>query len=546
MRVANPLIPLLLAIPFLSLGQSEQGIPVTDPLVVSKCASCHPVDDHAIMQRISFERSTPEGWEEALKRMIRANRVTLTPPEARAIVKYLSAAHGLAPQESKPIMYYVERRIHDETGSIDDTLLDSCAKCHAAARELSWRRSAAEWKEFSEAHLQHYKLPVNESAVALLSKLAPLHTPEWEAWSAKHDTPSLTGRWLVTAHVQGRGQYVGEMEVQPGAADGEFTTRVTLRSLRDGATVLRTGRNVVYDGHEWRGRSKGSNPPLVPGAVPPDDLGSEAREVMWFSPDGATAEGRWYWGQYQEFGFDVKMQRASSAPALIASDTLSLKTASRGNRVRLIGDHLPTSVKSSDVSFGPGLTVKRIISSSPTEIVAEIDVAADASPGKRDISFRTSTLAGALAIYDRVDYVRVTPESSLAAFGAPGFTRGYQQFEAVGFQRGPDGKSHTADDLELGPVDVTWSMEVFYEVEGAKREIVGDVSNNGFFTPAETSPNINYDIWVIATAKNDKKMNGDPLVGKGYVVVTVPFYMFEGRRYVRDLDRWIEDGSATR
>ena len=29
---------------------------------------------------------------------------------------------------------------------------------------------------------------------------------------------------------------------------------------------------------------------------------SEMREVMWISPDQSQAEGRWFWGEYQEFG----------------------------------------------------------------------------------------------------------------------------------------------------------------------------------------------------------------------------------------------------
>jgi hypothetical protein len=66
------------------------------------------------------------------------------------------------------------------------------------------------------------------------------------------------------------------------------------------------------------------------------------------------------------------------------------------------------------------------------------------------------------------------------------------------------------------------------------------VSPTGFFTPAAHSPGTNYDVWVIATTRNDKK----PLVGKSYVVVTVPSYTFLGHRYVRDLDRWIDDGKA--
>jgi quinohemoprotein amine dehydrogenase len=546
MQASGPLprllLALLLALPLLVLGQTEEGIAVTDQLMLAKCAACHPVDERGNMQRISWERATPEGWEEALKRMIRANRVTLTGPEARAIVKYLSASHGLAPAESRPVMYYVERRFHDETGEANENLLDACAKCHAVGRVLSWRRSAAEWKEFSAAHLARYKLPLNEEAIKFLSKTAPLHSQEWSAWSAGTRIPDLTGRWLVTAHVPGRGMFYGEMAVQAGAEEGEFLTSLSLKGVTDGSSILRSGHSVVYAGYEWRGKSKGSGPPNGG----PDDPGSEAREVMWFSPDGSTADGRWYWGQYQEFGFDVKMQRASSGPTLLSVDLPAMKIGSKSNHIRVLGDHFPARVKAADLSAGPDVKVRRVLSSTANEIVAEMEVAADAVAGKRDLVYGPSRLPGALAIYDRVDYVKVTPESSMAAFGSEGYPRGFQQFEAIGYQRGADGRVHTADDLELGPINANWSIEVFYEVDSSKRDLVASVTPSGFFTPAAESPKTNFDVWVIATAKSEKNKDGKPLVGKGYVVVTVPTYTFNGRKYVRDLDRWIEDGSATR
>src|SRR5271167_1245108 len=119
----------------------EEGIPVTDPLVIAKCGTCHTRDQQGNMQRISWERTTPEGWQEALKRMILVNGVSLTPEEARAIVKYLSTSHGLAPEEAKPVMYDVERRIHQETSIPNDNIGHACARCHTFARALSWRRS---------------------------------------------------------------------------------------------------------------------------------------------------------------------------------------------------------------------------------------------------------------------------------------------------------------------------------------------------------------------------------------------------------------------
>ena len=267
---------------------------------------------------------------------------------------------------------------------------------------------------------------------------------------------------------------------------------------------------------------------------------------MWVAPDGSRAEGRWFWGQYDELGFDVTMQRASSEPSLLLVDPPSFKAGSNANRIRLIGDRFPAQVTPADVSVGQGMTVRRIISSTPGEIVAEVDVAADAPSGKRNVSFRSSTIERAVAIYDRVDYVKVTPESSLATFGGQSYARGFQQFEAIGYQRGADGRPQTADDLELGPVQVTWSMEVFYDIDPTTQDRVGTVSPTGLFTPAAANPGNNHDVWIVATAKTEHGTNGKPLVGKGYLVVTVPTYTFEGRTFVRELGRWIEEGSSAR
>src|SRR5271167_437728 len=77
------------------------GIPVTNQLVISKCGACHTKDEKGNMLRISWERATPEGWEEAIKRMVRLNNVPLTPADARSILKYLATYHGLAPEEAK-------------------------------------------------------------------------------------------------------------------------------------------------------------------------------------------------------------------------------------------------------------------------------------------------------------------------------------------------------------------------------------------------------------------------------------------------------------
>jgi len=504
------------------------GIPVTDPTVIAKCGACHKVDEQGNMQRVSFARATPEGWQALLKRKLRTGQITITQSEARAILTYLSDTLGLAPEETQPLMYEPERRVHDETGSANETLLKACAKCHTLAKALSWRRTPDDWKQFLSTH---YKVKLTDDLTKLISDAAPLDTPQWASWSARKQSPDLTGRWLVTAHMQGRGQFCGQLLVKPGLNPGEFLTLVNLRSINDGTVIERSGRIAVYSGHEWRGRSKGANR----ASSAPDDPDTDAREAMWISPDGSRMQGRWFWGQYQEFGFDVSAQPASATggSTLLAVDVASLKIGTTANRLRLIGDHFPAQVTPADLAAGAGVTVRRIISNSPSEVVAELDVSPDAQPGRRDITLAGSRLPAALALYDRIDYIRVLPDSAMAAFGNETHLRGFQQFEAIAYQRGPDNRLHTADDLELGPIKAAWSMEVFYETDTSQHDLVGSVSQTGFFTPAAKNPGTNYDVWVIATA-ND-------MTGKSYVVVTIPTYQFQGRTYVRDLDRWVAE-----
>jgi quinohemoprotein amine dehydrogenase len=463
----------------------------------------------------------------------------------------------MAWRPSNPVMYLAERRIQDETNIPTDNVRGACANCHPMAKPLSWRRSQEDWRLLANLHIALYpqadeafRLGMNaggfdeerhhvepgapvplDEALAYLGKTAPLHTPEWAAWRARMRNPRMAGRWVVSAYIPGRGRFIGEMQIEAAGADGdEFTTRVNLTSLKDGSTIERSGHSLVYAGYAWRGRSKGN----LPANAAPDDLASDMREVMWVAPDQSTAEGRWFWGRYQEFGLDVKMRRPSADPTLIAVDRTSLKTGSAGNRVRLVAESLPAQIAPADLDFGPGITVRRIISHTPGEIVAEVDVAKDAVSGKRDIIYRGSALENAIAVYDRIDYIQITPGSAIARLGSQRHPKGYQQFEAIGYQRGADGKIHTSDDVELGPVEVTWSVEEFYSAYGDDdKEFVGSLGPNGLFTPASDGPNPQRrfsrnsygDIWIVATAKNEKDKNGRPLTGKSYLVVTVPAYI---------------------
>ena len=233
------------------------------------------------------------------------------------------------------------------------------------------------------------------------------------------------------------------------------------------------------------------------------------------------------------------MQRATSEVTLIGLDRSSLKTGSQANRLRLIGDNIPAKMTPADLDLGAGVTVRRIVSSTPSEVVAEVDVAGDASAGKRDVALRRSVLPGATAIYDHVDSIKVNPESALALFGSQTRPRRYQQFEAIGYQRDPKG------DVELGPVDVTWSIEDFYSVDAHDTSFIGKMNATGLLRPRRPAkPTTTFG--PSRKHKDEKDKDNNPLVGKSYLVVSIPELTFGGQRYIRDLGRWVPDGPSPR
>jgi quinohemoprotein amine dehydrogenase len=337
-----------------------------------------------------------------------------------------------------------------------------------------------------------------------------LHTPEWAQWQATRRAPKLAGRWAVAAYLPGKGKFVGEMLIEAAGAD-DFTAKTTLTSVKTGEKVTRTSKGVVYTGYAWRGSAtSGAN---------------REREVMAFSRDQQSAEGRWFWGGYQEFGYDVVLKRAGDGPVLTTTDTFSLPAGAKGATVRVYGDALPAGLTPADLDFGTGVTVTGISAQSPAMLTVKVDVDAKAIVGKRDVFVRRAALPGALAVYQKIDYIK-TPESALARLGGTTHPKGYYQFEAIGWSNGLDGKPNTADDVALGPVAAKWSVEEFMAHYGDDdKEFVGSLSADGLFTPNIEGPNEkrkfgtnNYgDVWIVASYEG--------LVSKTYFIVTIPAYM---------------------
>src|SRR3546814_7415704 len=138
----------------------------------------------------------------------------------------------------------------------------------------------------------------------------------------------------------------------------------------------------------------------------------------------------------------------------------------------------------------------------------------------------------------------VTPETSLAHLGGIKYGKGYEQFEATAWSKGPDGKTGTDDDFPIMPVDADWAMKEFPTVTYDNDiKFVGQLDKAGFFTPNVEGPNPerrfsrnNYgEVWIVATAKTLKDKEGKPMSAQAYLVTTVPAYKRRSEEHTSEL-----------
>ena len=136
-------------------AQEMAGIAINDRLTITKCGGCHQRDSQGMMRRLSYIRTSPEVWEQAIKRMVRLNGLVIKPEEAREILKFLSANNGLAPEEAKPVFWEAEHRLYrDQSDKIpDDALQHTCNYCHTIGRVLTQRRTKDDYDKLIAMHL---------------------------------------------------------------------------------------------------------------------------------------------------------------------------------------------------------------------------------------------------------------------------------------------------------------------------------------------------------------------------------------------------------
>jgi quinohemoprotein amine dehydrogenase len=529
--------------------EDDEGIPITSDAVKAACSSCHKADDKGRLSRISFRRTTPEGWQETIRRMVTLNKADIEPEQARAVVKYLSDRLGLAPEEAKPAAFEVERRMIDFKYSANTDTDRVCSSCHSMGRVMLQRRTGKEWDLVVAMHRGYYPLvdfqvfrrggpPASEpgpdgrppdnrhpmdKALGHLKSAFPFTTTEWAAWSATMRSPRLDGTWILSGYEPGEGPVFGTVTISPNpSSPDEFTTQITYRYARSGRAVTRAGRALVYTGYQWRGRT------MVGG----DDKTS-LREVMWVDRDWQSIAGRWFWGEHDEFGIDIQLRRQGRETVVAGVDRPSLKRATSAQTVRVFGANFASGLAARDIDFGRGVTVARVVSSTPELLAVEVNVAADAPVGVRDLFVAGVLKSNALVVYEKVDTIKVAPAWNMARVGGAVFPKMFARFEAVAYSNGADGKPDTKDDLALGAVDATWTIEEYTATfDDDDRKFVGEIdASRGLFTPALDGPNPARsgnrnnvgDVWVIAT--HTPPDGGKPVRARAHLVVTVPLYL---------------------
>ena len=528
--------------------EAEPGIPITSEAVKGACGSCHPADARGCLTRISFRRTTPEGWQETIKRMATLNAAPLEPAVGREVVRYLANELGLAPEEAGPAAFEVERRLIEYEYPDKDTQR-TCGACHSIGRAMLQRRTGEEWDLLVAMHRGYYPLvdfqafrnlvppptepgpdgrppdrrhPV-EKALAHLKAAFPLRSLEWAAWTANKRPPRLAGRWGLAASAPGRGPVFGEVTITANRGnDAEFTTEARYAAARGGSALVGHGQAILYTGFQWRGRS-------TSGGGEPKTL----REVMFVGRDGRSIAGRWFAGAYDESGLDVKLVRLGSDPVVLGASPSALRVG-EASTVRVYGFNLGRALEPGEVDFGPGVSVRRV-AEAEGGLAVDLEVASQAPVGARDVSVAGATCPRAAVVFSSVDGLKVTPQAGLARVGGIQFPKGFQQFEARGLSNGPDGKPDTKDDLDLGPLEADWSIEEFTATVGDDdRDWVGRIDASGLFTPAEDGPNPKRsgsrnnvgDVFVVATLPTASPLRpAAPLRARAHLIVTVPLYV---------------------
>jgi quinohemoprotein amine dehydrogenase len=489
-------------------------------LIAERCSICH-ADDLGRLQRIEAQRKTPEGWLMTIVRMQRAHGILLSDEERRALVKYLADNQGLAPAETAPARYALERRMNTVESFPSEQFTQMCARCHSGARVALQRRTATEWERLVHFHLAQFptleyqalgrdrdwfELALREVVPALAKEFA-YGDEQWQKW--KQSPPvAVAGEWSVSGHLPGRGDFNAVMTVNPGKGKDLYALGLE-GEYADGEKLIGRGSAVIYTGYEWRGKVEIN--------------GVEMRQV--FALDGATLKGRMFHAEHDEIGADVLAARQDGGVSRIIAVQPSWLKAGEAATLTIVGANLDGEVK-----LPAGVELLSIVERGKGRVVVR------ARANRRALGAYPvqvgAAQGGELAVFDKIERIEVVPAYAIARVGDNGgaMPKVEARFDALAWARGPQG------DYRVGYVPAKWSLAPFNDDARRDRDLAfaGDIdARHGVFTPRAAGPNpLRHlmtnnagNLAVTAEVKSDGKSGGkgskQTLSAQAQLIVTV-------------------------
>ncbi|MEC1778067.1 quinohemoprotein amine dehydrogenase subunit alpha [Schinkia azotoformans] len=489
------------------------------------CLTCHAVDENGKVARISDMRKTPEGWEQTILRMKSTWGLDITNEDAAAIVAELSTKNGLAPEETDKIMYWLT-----DTGSIienppeNELMAESCIQCHAGARPLAQYRTEDEWKKIKDFHIGMNPSIVyimrsmdwvdnTEKIAEYLAKTNPMETEAWKKWKESGKKYDITGEWKIIGYSPSTGLYSGDATV--AAKDNHFYEKRSL--MREGKITNYEGNVNLYTGYSLRSSLGNENEKL--------------RGVFNVNEDGKSIAGQW--SQVNDMGIYGKETYYKKGETQLLA--VWPKSISKGSEQTLtvFGTDLPPGLKKDNFTTN-GLQITEVVKQENDELQLKVKVSDNIENNVVEISLAGQQGTVSLNIFEKVDYIKVTPEYGLARLNYDGRKQSVQ-FEAIAYANGKDGKANTDDDVEIGPVNAKWNLQE-YKLMGIEDEDVKYVGSlnetTGLFIPSDGGPNMKREwntnntgnVTVVATYIDPK--TSKKAVGETFLFVTAPDFVY--------------------
>lgn len=515
------------AVALLGLASSASAVD-GQQIIKDNCLLCHSETGNAAapFTRISEQRKTPEGWQTTINRMKSQRGLKLKPEHERVLIKYLADNQGLAPAETAGLRYVLERQPNVIEQDVPEHVAGTCTGCHSSARSGLQRRTQAEWEKLVHFHMGqvptieflagHRDRPWFQIAVGETSqKLGegyPLETKAWSEWQAAPKA-ALNGEWVMSGYMPDKGDFSATLKVMPNKQD-DYVLLIN-GHYADGSKLSGSGSAKVFTGYEWRA------------SVVID--GRKMRQVLAASEDGKRLNGRMFLTMDDIMGGEIKAVKAGNSAALVSVTPSYIKQGGV-QTLKITGANL-----SGKVSLGKGVKVEKVVSKTADHMIVQVKADKAAATGLRSLNVGNAKLADAVAVYDSVARVDITPSESIARIGGNGGPVPKQKatYRALAYAAGADGKAGTADDLRLGYMPAEWSVKAFDEVAEHDNDLkyAGSIDAKGIFTPGDAglnperkmSTNNVGNLAVVGTVKD----GAEAVSGEAHLLVTVQDFVKE-------------------